>query len=144
MEAAEALDLNVFDVRLFCRNHVIDPAFSYEACCATSQDHPCIDPFFPHQLCCSEARTACDAQNASLSLPPFWSPKVPFADENVPDGVWEEETRLNFRPPPELVFLESLVDDVSLFLILAGFFLERGVCRVVDVSAGHLSAEQFI
>ena len=50
----------------------------------------------------------------------------------------------NIPAPPEMWFLETLVDDIALFLSFANFFLKNDVCTVVDVSAGISSKTSFL
>ena len=67
------------------------------------------------------------------------TPVVPFADENGPAGSWAAPNSMRMDAPPEMKFLEGLVDDLALFLVIAGFFLQNGICTVMDVSAGKWS-----
>ena len=86
-------------------------------------------------------KAPCDARDVTHSLqllPRSYTPTIPFANEDGPEGSWEAPGKAG-DAPPEVWFLEGLVDDLALFLAFAGFFLQREICTVLDVSAGKWS-----
>jgi hypothetical protein len=145
-QAVKAFSVLSFDIRKFCRLYLMDPAYSYEDCCGKSHGNSCFLSFSP-DLCCKEARTVCNARNASNWLPESSSPKISFPDENTRMGEWRPiELWRSFQhdAPPATWYLEELVGDAVFFLIFADFFLKRRICAVIDVSAGRWSVTSLL